>query len=123
MASLQLGEEVCEGALQKNSVARVVALMLDYCTCAGWSISDVLVEQERTFQSLQDNVVDCSPVWDFLPKVAEAAFSPSCTMDSLTPMEVAQVLLNMAIYCRDRGWSLQEIMNESLEAGGVENGA
>lgn len=98
-------------AKKKDAVADIIIYLLEYCSCMGWRVVNLLVEEETTFRELQNNTEDSAPVWDCIGKIVPLAYDETIDgTDVLAQEDVVQILLNLAIYCRQRGWSLQELV-------------
>lgn len=98
-------------AKKKDAVADITIYLFEYCSCMGWQVVDLLVEEETTLEEVQAHVEESEPVWDCLGKIIPLAYDPRLNGDNVLAQEDAvQLLLNLAIYCQRCGWSLQELV-------------
>lgn len=98
-------------AKKKDAVADITIYLFEYCSCMGWKVVDLLVEEEATLHELQAHVEDSESVWDCIAKIVPLAYDENMSGDNVLAQEDAvQILLNLAIYCRKRGWSYQELV-------------
>jgi NTP pyrophosphatase (non-canonical NTP hydrolase) len=98
-------------AKKKDAIGDLTIYLFEYCSCMEWTVVDLLVEEETTLHALQEHTEDSEPVWDCLGKIVPLVHDKNNNGDNVLAQEdVVQILLNLAIFCRQRAWSLQELV-------------